>query len=319
MKVALSSLSISSLRKRPLLAAALVTSVLGLAWYGWVHHQYGADVAIICNAESQTETTLASARTIVEGVAAPKISTSKGEELFKTLRAAPPESAARQLERAAAAAGISDCPSVRGYQKLAARASLSDHADRMCRRLDPITLAKVPRAKRVGFLVSWAHDHFREDDLDAFLAPIASLPIEQAGPRLRQSLSELDVHTCGLLLGLESPVSPQSGPNVIIQSFGIPTDDREAEMKDVFQKRADDLVDCYRKGLAKDRDASGTLSLKFRLTEKGVIDFVLAQTDSSIHSPVTATCVTDLVKTFTGPAGKATSPGGVILEFWTAP
>jgi hypothetical protein len=316
---ALSSFSLSSLRQRRVVVGALVAALAGVSWYWFMHREYVADVRTICTAESQTETTLLASRLLVESTAAAKITSGKGEELFKTLRAAPPDSAARQLRRAADAVGVSDCPSVGGYEKLATRASISEHADRMCRRLDPIILAKVPRAKRPSYLAEWAHDHIREDDLDAFLAPIAAMPLEQAAPRLKDALSEINVHFCGVLVGLESAVSPQPGPNVLIQAVGIQGDAREAAMKEAFQKRLDDLLDCYKKGLEKDRNASGTLSMKFRLTDKGVIDFALAQTDSTLFAPATATCVTDLIKATRGPEGKSTSPGGIIVEFWTAP
>lgn len=305
-------------RNRLRIVAVVVIVALGWLWYS--HHTYVADVREICTAESRTETTIGVGRKTVEAEANAKLKSGSGAELLKEMQSSTPHDAAILLRRAASSAGVSDCTSVASYEKLAARKLLNEHAQLLCRRLDPTAVAKVPRDKRAEFVVQWAHDQIHEDDVDALLAPVAALPVEEALPRIKELLStDADVHACGFLPGLTSRVSPESGPNMIIQSAGVPTDERDKAMKDVFQAKADDFVGCYKQGLAADPKLTGTLKVKFRLTDKGAIDFALAQNDSTLHSQVTATCVTDLVKTIHAAPGKATNAGGLIIEFWVAP
>lgn len=315
----MSSVVRSAFTRSRLVIGAIVV-VVAVAWFWWSHRAYVADVREICSAESRTETTIVVSRHLVELEAAAKLRSGSGSELLASMKSASPHDAALLLRHAATGVGVSDCVSVASYDKLAARKALNDHAQALCRHLDPVTVAKIPREKRAAFVAQWAHEHNQADDLDAMLAPIATMPLAEAAPRLKEVLSsDADVHACGLLPGLTSPVSPQSGPNVIVQSAGVPNDERDKAMMGVFQDKADDFVACYKQGIAKDPTISGTLKLKFRLTDKGVIDFALAQTDSTLHSPVTTTCATELVKTVHGPAGKTTSPGGLVVEFWTAP
>ena len=121
-----------------------------------------------------------------------------------------------------------------------------------------------------------------------------------------------------MLAGLPSPLDPGVGPNVLVQSVALPSDAREAAVAESLRAKVPAFRRCYEDGLAKDPKLAGTMSLKFHLTERGAIDFALAQDDSTLTAPAVVGCMTDVVKTATGPAGSGKSPGGLIVVFWVA-
>jgi hypothetical protein len=190
----------------------------------------------------------------------------------------------------------------------------------MCAGLNPVTLAKSPRAVRFERLQDWTHKNVTEPALDELLTSIAKAATspEDQTARLRSSLSELGIHECGILSGLASPLDPVAGPNVRVQSVSVQSDPREKAVSEELRSKLPAFRECYDKGLAKDPALAGAIVVKFRLTETGAIDFALAQEDSTITMPVVSTCVVEVVKSTKGPAGAGKTAGGITVAMWTA-
>lgn len=307
-------------RARNLIAIGALVAVAGVAYAVWDRKTYTADVRMICTAEGRAETTIVSSRTLVEALARKDVRGGKGLELVEALKTASPDSAATQLRSAADGAGVAPCPAAASYRALAARSRLQTNAERMCTSLDPATLARLPRAVRFDRLQDWTHTNVTEPSLDALLESIdeADPSLEDKTAGLRAALSDLDIHACGMLAGLASPLDPTPGPNVRIQSVSVQSDPREAAVAADLRAKLPAFRECYEKGLAKEPALAGAIVVKFRVIETGAIDFALAQDDSTITTPVVSACVVDAVKTAHGPPGTAKSPGGITIAMWIA-
>lgn len=307
-------------RKRNLVGIGVCVVVVGGGLMLWDRKTYVADVRTICTAEAPAETTLVSSRTLVEGLARKSMRGNKGIALADTLKSESPDSAATELRVAAKGAGVEPCPAVASYQALSARLLLQKNAERMCNGLLPIVLARLPRAARFERLQDWTHTTITEPGLDEWLATLAKAGVspEDRVARLRTALSDLDIHECGVLAGLASPLDPTPGPNVRIQSAQVQSDAREGAVIDALRAKLPAFRDCYDQGLAKEPALTGAIVVKFRVVETGAIDFALAQDDSTITTPAVTTCVIDAIKTAHGPAGGSKSPGGITIAMWTA-
>ena len=123
----------------------------------------------------------------------------------------------------------------------------------MCTGLNPAILARSPRAVRFERLQDWTHTNVTEPALDELLASVskAGATPEDKTARLRAALSDLDIHACGILSGLASPLDPTPGPNVRIQSVSVQSDPRESAVADDLRAKLPAFRDCYEKGLAK--------------------------------------------------------------------
>ena len=298
----------------------VVVAAAGVSYAIWERRTYTADVRAICSAEARAETTIVSSRTLVEALARKSVNGERGLALVDTLKSESPDSAATELRVAAKSAGVEPCPAVASYQALSARLLLQKNAERMCSGLNPAILARAPRAVRFEHLQEWTHTTVTEPALDELLTSVskaASTPQDKTA-RLRSALSELDIHECGVLSGLASPLDPTPGPNVRIQSVSVQSDPRESAVADELRAKLPAFRDCYEKGLAKEPALAGAIVVKFRVTETGAIDFALAQDDSTITTPAVSTCVIDAVKTAHGPPGAGKSPGGITVAMWTA-
>lgn len=307
-------------RAKNLIAIGASVAVAGIAFAIWERKTYVADVRAICSAEGPAETTIVASRTLVEALARKSVRGEKGLALADALKTAAPDSAATQLREAAEDAGVSPCPAVASYQALASRLVVVKSAERMCSGLLPATLARLPRAARFDRLQDWTHTTITEPALDDLLASIAkagATPDDKTA-RLRTSLSELGIHECGVLSGLASPLDPTPGPNVRVQSVSVQSDPRDKAVSDELRAKLPDFRECYDKGLAKEPNLAGAIVVKFRLDEKGAIDFALAQDDSTITTPAVSTCVLDVVKSAHGPPGPGKSPGGITVAMWIA-
>jgi hypothetical protein len=309
-----------SSRARNLIGIGVCVVVVGGGLMLWDRKTYTADVRAICTAEGPAETTLVSSRTLVEGLARKRMRGNKGLALADTLKSESPDSAATELRVAARGAGVEPCPAVTSYQALAARLLLQKNAERMCGGLNPLVLTRLPRAIRFERLQDWTHTTITEPALDEWLAALGkagSSPDDKVA-RLRTALSDLDIHECGVLSGLASPLDPTPGPNVRIQSAQVQSDPREGAVVDALRAKLPAFRECYDRGLAKEPALNGAIVVKFRVIESGAIDFALAQDDSTITTPAVTTCVIDAIKTAHGPAGGSKSPGGVTVAMWTA-
>ncbi len=307
-------------RARNMIATGAFIAAAGLAFAVWERRQYTADVRTICNAEARAETTIVTSRTHVEGLARKSVNGDKGLALIEALKAASPDSAATKLSEAAEGAGIEPCPAVASYQALSARLLLQKNAERMCSGLNPATLARSPRAARFERLQEWTHTNVTEPAVDELLASAskAGATPEDRTARLRSALSDLDIHECGILSGLASPLDPTPGPNVRVQSVSVQSDPRESAVADDLRSKLPAFRDCYEKGLAKTPTLAGAIVVKFRLTETGAIDFALVQDDSTVNTPEMKTCIVDAIKSAHGPAGAGKSPGGITIGMWVA-
>jgi len=307
-------------RARKLIVIGVVVAAAGVSYAIWERRTYTADVRAICSVEARAETTIVSSRTLVEALARKSVNGGRGVALVDTLKSESPDSAATELRVAAKSAGVEPCAAVASYQALSARLLLQKNAERMCSGLNPAILARAPRAVRFEHLQEWTHTTVTEPALDELLTSVskaASTPQDKTA-RLRSALSELDIHECGVLSGLASPLDPTPGPNVRIQSVSVQSDPRESAVADVLRAKLPAFRDCYEKGLAKDPALTGAIVVKFRVAETGAIDFALAQDDSTITTPAVSTCVVDTVKSAHGPPGAGKSPGGITVAMWTA-
>ena len=305
---------------RKLIGIGAFVAVAGLALSIWDRRSYVADVRFICTAEGPAETTIVKSRTLVEALARKNIRGDKGLALIEGLKKAAPDAAASQLQEAADGASVTPCPAIASYRALASHVVLRNNAERMCTGMNPATLAKSPRAARFANLMDWTHTTITEPALDELLASIdkAGTSPDDKTARLKASLSDLDIHECGVLSGLASPLESTPGPNVRIQSVSVQSDAREKVVADDLRSKLPAFRECYEKGLAKDPALSGNVIVKFLLGQSGSIDFALVQEDSSINVPVVSTCVVDVVKSAKGPAGAGKTPGGLNIAMWTA-
>jgi hypothetical protein len=305
-------------RARNLIAIGATFTAVGVASIVWERRSFTADVRAICTAEAHAETTIVSSRTLVEALARKSVNGDKGRALVDVLKSESPDSAATELRVAAKNAGVEPCPAVASYQALAARVLLQKNAERMCAGLNPATLARSPRAVRFERLQEWTHTTITEPGVDELLTSVskaAATPNERTA-RLRAALSDLDIHECGVLTGLSSPLDPVPGPNVRVQSVSVQSDPRESAVADDLRAKLPAFRDCYEQGLAKEPALAGTIVVKFRLTETGAVDFALAQEDSTITTPEVSNCMIEAIKTAHGPPGAAKSPGGISLVMW---
>ena len=307
-------------RARNIITIGGAVALAGIAYAVWERRTYVADVRSICSAEGPAETTIVKSRTLVEGVARKAVRGGKGLELADALKSASPDSAASQLRTAAEDVSVAPCAAVSSYQALASRLLLQKNVERMCSGMNPTLLARLPRAARFERLQEWTHTNVTEPAVDELLTTVstAGATPQERTARLRTALSELDIHECGVLSGLASPLDPTPGTNVRVQSVGVQSDPRESAVADDLRAKVPAFRECYEKGLAKDPALGGTLVVKFRLTETGAVDFALAQEDSSLTAPDVVKCLLEAIKTAHGPAGPNKSPGGISLAFWVA-
>lgn len=309
------------MKTRTYLAFAALAGGAGLIYVVSARRSFAADVRAICSSESRAETTIPRGRVVVESIARKDMHGSDGLELVDTLKSVSPEDAAINLRAAADKAGVSDCAAVASYRALSARLALQKSAARMCRDMEPTPIARTPRAARFTRVRDWARAVVADPALDALLAdvdpPGAATP-EETTTRFRGALSDLEVHDCGVLAGLTSALDPLPGANAMVQSVAVQNDAREAAVAAALRAKVPDYRRCYEAGLAKDSSLAGTMSIKFRLNESGVIDFALVQDDSTLLATNVLGCVVDAVKTAQGPAGAAKNPGGLIVVFWNA-
>ncbi len=306
-------------RARNVIVIGGVVALAGIAYAVWERRTYVADVRSICSSEAPAETTIVKSRTLVEGVARKAARGEKGVALVDALKSASPDAAANQLRAAAEDTSVAPCPAVASYQALASRVLLRKNVERMC-GMSPTTLARLPKAVRFERLQEWTHTNVTEPAVDELLTTVstAGATPQERTARLRTVLSELDIHECGVLSGLASPLDPTPGINVRVQSVGVQSDPREGAVADDLRAKVPTFRECYEKGLAKEPTLGGSLVVKFRLTETGAVDFALAQEDSSLTSPDVVKCLLEAVKTAHGPAGPNKSPGGITLVFWVA-
>jgi hypothetical protein len=306
-------------RARNVIVIGGAVALAGIAYAVWERRTYVADVRAICASEASTETTLVKSRTLVEGVARKAIRGEKGLALVDALKSASPDSAASQLRTAAEDTSVAPCPAVASYQALASRMLLQKNVERMC-GMNPTLLARLPKAVRFERLQEWTHTNVTEPAVDELLGTVstAGTTLQDRTARLRTALSELDIHECGVLSGLASPLDPTPGINVRVQSVGVQADPRESAVADDLRAKIPAYRECYEKGLEKDPALGGSLVVKFRLTETGAVDFALAQQDSSLTAPDVVKCLLEAIKTAHGPAGANKSPGGITLVFWLA-
>ncbi|MDB5216359.1 MAG: hypothetical protein JWO86_4286 [Myxococcaceae bacterium] len=307
-------------RARNVIAIGVAVAAAGIAYAIWERRVYVADVRTICSAEGPAETTIVKSRTLVEGVARKAVRGEKGLALANALKSAPPDSAATKLRDAAEEVKIAPCPAVASYEALSTRLVLQKNVERMCTGMNPTMLARLPRAARFERLQEWTHTNVTEPAVDELLTTVstAGTSPQDRTARLRSAISDLDIHECGVLSGLASPLDPTPGANVRIQSVAVQSDPRESAVVDDLRAKLPAYRECYDKGLEKDAALGGTVVVKFRLTETGAIDFALAQEDTSLASPTVVTCLLDAIKTAHGPAGPHKSPGGISLVFWVA-
>lgn len=311
----------SSVFTRPYARAGVAVALVGAAgllYNVYERRTFAADVRAICSAESRTETTLVASRTLVETTAKKGLHGNDGVALLETLKAASPELAAKELRAAADRAGVAECPATRGYEALGVRVSLRQNADRMCSRLAPTELSRLPRARRAARVREWAHTELAAPALDTMLESQTSGTLEEATAKLRAALSDLDIHECGLLPGLASPLDPVLGPNVLVQNVVLQSDAREPAVAEALRAKIPAFRQCYEAALAKTPTLKGAMSIKFRVTETGAIDFALAQDDTTLTDLPLIHCTTEAVKTAVGPAGSVKSPGGLAIVFWVA-
>ena len=311
-------LKISPENRQRLIVGAVLLGGAGAYYYFVGRRAFSADVRTICSEEARSETTIVSSRIVVETNARKAMTSGDGVELLDRLKAAQPDSAARQLRAAAEKAGVGDCPAATSYETLSKRAGLAQAAARMCRRYDPTTLAHFPRAKRFAELRDWTHSNIDEGPLDELLASLDTGTPQEKNAKLRKALSDIGVHECGVLAGLSSAVDPVTGPNAIVMSVGIDNDPREAALAAGMREKVPAFRDCYAEGLKINSSIVGTLVMKFRVTEAGTIDFALVQKDSSLQSPSVNECMITAVKSVQAPAGRSSSPGGLSVSFWIA-
>lgn len=306
-------------RARNVIVIGGAVALAGIAYAVWERRAYVADVRSICSAEAPAETTIMKSRTLVEGVARKAVRGEKGLALVDALKSASPDSAANQLRAAVQDTSVAPCPAIASYEALASRVLLKKNAERMC-GMNPTLLARLPKATRFERLQEWTHTNVTEPAVDELLtsASTAGTTPQERTARLRAALSELDIHECGVLSGLASPLDPAPGINVRVQSVGLQSDLRESALADDLRAKIPAYRECYEKGLAKDPALGGSIVVKLRLTEAGAVDFALAQEDSSITAPEVVKCVLEAIKTAHGPAGANKSPGGISLVFWVA-
>lgn len=308
------------MKTRTYLTLAALAGGASLIYVVSARRTFAADVRAICSSESRAETTIPRGRSVIESLARRDIHGSDGLELVDTLRSVSPEDAAINLKAAAEKAGVSDCPAIASYRALSARLALQKSAGRMCRDMDPTPLGRTPRAARFARVRDWARTVVADPALDALLAKQAEgggTP-EETTARFRAALSDLDLHDCGVFAGLTSALDPVPGANALVQSVAVQNDTREAAVAAALRAKVPDYRRCYEAGLAKDASLAGTMSIKFRLNENGLIDFALVQDDSTLLAANVLGCVVDAVKTAQGPAGAAKNPGGLIVVFWNA-
>jgi hypothetical protein len=306
-------------RARNVIVIGGAVALAGIAYAVWERRTYVADVRSICSSEASAETTIVKSRTLIEGVARKAVRGEKGVALVDALKSASPDSAANQLRAAAEDTSVAPCPAVASYQTLASRVLLKRNVERMC-GMNPTTLARLPKAVRFERLQEWTHTNITEPAVDELLTSVSTAgttPQDRAA-QLRTALSDLDIHECGVLSGLASPLDATPGINVRVQSVGVQSDPRESAVAEDLRAKIPAYRECYEKGLAKDPALSGSLIAKFRLTEAGAVDFALAQEDSSITAPDVVKCLLEAIKTAHGPAGPSKSPGGISLVFWVA-
>jgi hypothetical protein len=311
-------LKISPQNRNRLIVGAVLLGGAGSYYYFVGRRAFTADVRVICSEEARSETTIVSSRIVVETNARKKLTSGEGVQLLDTMKAAQPDSAARQLHAAADSMGVTDCPAAKSYDTLAKRATTAHAADRMCRRLEPATLGRMPKAKRFAELRDWTHSNIDDVSLDELLASVDSGTLDEKLAKLRSSLSDLGIHGCGVLAGMASGVDPVTGPNALVTSAAIQLDPREAVVTAALRDKVAAFRDCYAQGLKINSSIKGNVVMKFRLADSGVIDFAAVQADSPMQSVTVNACMVDVVKSVKGPTASKTSPGGLSVTFWVA-
>src|SRR5262249_25203677 len=134
----------------------------------------------------------------------------RGRTLLARLREESAAASANDLRREAARAGVDACPSADGYDALAQRIRIQQGLDKVCRELDPASLAHVPREARMGVLLTWMREHAFDASCVATLAPLSNEPWEEATRDVRPVLAGFEVHVCAMLAGLAAPTDPHA-------------------------------------------------------------------------------------------------------------
>ncbi len=306
-------------RTQRILVLTLGGIAVGAALVGWNwrdHRRRTTEAGGFCNAEASAAVKLERNRERVEDWMKGHTRSDEGRALVEQLHRSAAPAAANALSAYATQAGVAPCPAVDGYGALARRNARQIGLDKVCREMNPVAVERAPRATRLQLVADWARSNVKDPGVDAALAPLLQVPLEQALADLRQLLTDHEVHVCSLLEALASPIDARPGPNVFLRFVRV-QDSREKEIAAAVRSKIPAIMECYADDLRKTPPPAvlaGALNVSFLVTEKGTVERV--RVEETTLRPAVAACASRAFETISAPAGSAAVASGVSLDLF---
>jgi hypothetical protein len=282
-------------------------AIIGVVLFGgiitWklVGTSYKHDIETICNAEKGSGLAVDHDASKVSQWVRDHLGTPEGNQLYSALSDARLSERSKKLQEVADQNGVSSCPILETYQKLAAAGDARSDVQHLCSEVSFPKLVTSDDAGRLDMLQKWiaaSAKSPRTKDIGAALQQAATGA--DRAKVLTDAASKLDIYTCSNAKTLESPPAPAATGAPVVRLFADPQvigGAKEEDVRTAVAVVAPDLAACYQDGITRVPDLAGKLLLKMELDPSGKVMRASPAEGAALKDAQTVTCIVNKVKT----------------------
>lgn len=255
------------------IAGALVLG--GVIAWKLVGTSYRHDLETICNSEKGSGYSLDHDSSKVAQWAREHLGTPEGNELYSGLTETRVADRPKKLQDAADKAGVSPCPAVASYQKLATTAEARSDLQHLCSELSFPKLLATDDGGRLAMLQTWVDQNARSPRSKELMAALTQAPAgAERAKVLADAAGKFDVFSCVNAKTLEKPPPPVPTGAPVVRLFtdlqiigGL----REEDVKKALDGVNPALLSCYKEGISRRPDLTGQVLVKLSFDEAGKV------------------------------------------------
>ncbi len=303
----------ASYRGWALFGVVLLGGVVGWRLLGT---SYKHDLETICNAEKGSSLQLERESSKLAQWVRDHLGTPEGNSFYAGLGEARVQERATKLQEAADKAGVSPCPLVASYQRIAATSEARADVQHLCSDLSFPKLRTADEDARVAMLQVWTDQSARSPRTKELMATLRQAPPGAARAKvLADAASQYEVYSCANAKSLETPPPPpgSGAPVVRLGRLQVSGGVGDEDMRKALDAANPALLGCYKDGLGRKSDLTGKLAYKLAIDSSGKVARVeLAEGSTGIPDVPAEACIEKVIKGLQLPA-LGTPMGAVVV------